>query len=420
MILSKDIKHMTEIQQYFEKFKNMKPYFEINEEEWSYIKETFPKEDVKEVLVDILMNYPLPTAEISEVDAYNDFMKLKGIRWNELLVEGAWFPRKASESKYPLTFGGKQQYIRRLNTGNNASNHFQQENRWGVDGTVSPGPKRTWENRNFMVTLMGGLYTLKFPKVGRNELRVCISLRKYICSLFKPNVAKALYDMVGAKNVLDISAGWGDRLCGFMASEKGEHYVGIDPRRENHPIYEQQAEFYKKHNGFFETDKKATFHCSPAEDMDYSDYTDYFDIVFSSPPYFNVERYSYDDTQSWVRYNNIDVWNKLFLHKTIEKVWPTIRKGGYLAINIADVYATSKGDGKGYQEITNPMNDYISSLGGEYEGCLGMEMAKRPGSAGAGAIIEGDEYKYTEEALLKAEEAKNKTFCEPVWIWKKL
>ena len=57
--------------------------------------------------------------------------------------------------------------------------------------------------------------------------------------------------------------------------------------------------------------------------------------------------------------------------------------------------------------------------GAVYEGCLGMEMAKRPGSAGAGSIIEGDENRYTEEALAKAEEAKNKTFCEPVWIWRK-
>jgi len=371
----------------------MAPYLHINSEEWSYIKSTFDRDDVKDSLAQLCMEYELPYAEITETEARKEYLALKGTRYNELLKEGEWFPRKASESNYPLTFRGKKQFVKRLNTGNSASNFFQQANRWSVDGTVSPGPHRTWASKDFMTSLMGGLYTLKFDEVGRNELRVCLSLRKYICSQFKPNVAKALYDMVGAKNVLDISAGWGDRLCGFMASEKGEHYVGIDPRKENHPI--------------------------PAEDMDYSEYTDYFDIVFSSPPYFNVERYSYDDTQSWVRYNNIDAWNKLFLHKTIEKVWPTIRKGGYLAINIADVYASSKGDGKGYQEITNPMNDYIKSLGGIYEGCLGMEMAKRPGSAGAGAIIEGDEERYTEEALLKAEEAKNKTFCEPVWIWKK-
>ena len=37
--------------------------------------------------------------------------------------------------------------------------------------------------------------------------------------------------------------------------------------------------------------------------------------MFTSPPYFNVERYSYDDTQSWVRYKTINDWNKDFLHK---------------------------------------------------------------------------------------------------------
>lgn len=411
---------MTEIQKYFEKFKDMEPYFEINEEEWTYIKETFPKEEVKEVLADILMDYPLPTAEISEVDAYNDFMKLKGIRWNELLVEGEWFQRKASESNYPLEFRGKPQYIRRLNTGNNSSNHFQQENRWGVDGTVSPGPKRTWETRNFMVTLMGGLYTLKFPKITRNELRVCLSLRKYICSQFKPNVAKALYDYLGGENILDISAGWGDRLAGFFAAHNTEHYVGIDPRKENHPIYREQADFYSKHLTFFEKEKRAEFYALPAEDMNYSQYENHFDIVFSSPPYFSVERYSYDDTQSWIRYKTIDEWNKNFLHKTIEKVWPSIKVGGYLCINIADVYANSGGN-REYQKITDPMNDFISTLdGSQYEGCLGMAMAVRPGSVGAGGLIDGDEDRFTNEALEKAKQNKGKTFGEPVWIWKKI
>jgi len=46
-------------------------------------------------------------------------------------------------------------------------------------------------------------------------------------------------------------------------------------------------------------------------------------------------------------------------------------------------------------------------------------MAKRPGSAGAGAIIDGDEGRYSEEALSKAEEAKNKIFAEPVWVFRK-
>jgi hypothetical protein len=408
-----------EIKEYFEQFKGMKPYLHITKPQWSYIKETFPILEVKEILADLCMEYELPFADISESDALASYRKLKGTWWADLLTEGEWFPRKASESRYPLTFRGKQMYFRRLNTGNEASNYFQQENRWGVDGTVSPGPKRTWETREFMVSLMGGLYTLKFDEVGKNELRVCLGLRKYICSQFKPNVAKALYDYLEVENVLDFSAGWGDRLAGFYASESGKHYVGIDPRKENHPIYQQQADWYEKHRTFFEVEKKAEFHCAAAEDFDFSQYQNHFDIVFTSPPYFNVERYSYDETQSWVRYKSIDAWNELFLHKVIHNLWGSIRSGGYLAVNIADVYAKSNDREKGYVEITNPMNDYIQSLGGVYEGCLGMEMAKRPGSAGAGAIIEGDEGRYSEEALAKADEAKNKTFCEPVWVFRK-
>ena len=409
---------MTEIQKYFEKFKDMKPYFEITEPEWDYIKETFEIDDVKEVLSDILMEYPLPTAEISEKAAYTDFMRLKGIRWNELLVEGDWFQRKASDSQYPLLFRGKPQYIRRLNTGNNSSNHFQQENRWGVDGSASPGPKRTWETRAFMVTLIGGLYSLKFKKITRNELRICLSLRKYICSQFKPNVAKAFYQMMDSENILDFSAGWGDRFAGFMASPNTKHYVGLDPRKENHPIYHQQGEFYDKHLGFFENKKKWEFHETAAEDFDFTPYKDHFNMVFTSPPYFSVERYSHDDTQSWVRYKNIDDWNKNFLHATIEKIWPSIKKGGFIAVNIADVFASSGGERR-YLEITNPMNDFIKSLGGTYEGCLGMEMAKRPGSVGAGALIEEDRDRYTEEALRKHDENVGKTFCEPIWIFRK-
>jgi tRNA1(Val) A37 N6-methylase TrmN6 len=107
------------------------------------------------------------------------------------------------------------------------------------------------------------------------------------------------------KTILDFSAGWGDRLAGFYASETGEYYLGIDPRKENHSIYEEQAKFYSEHLGFFEHEKKSDFICEPAEDVDLSKYENFFDIAFTSPPYFNVERYSYDDTQSWVRYKTL-------------------------------------------------------------------------------------------------------------------
>ena len=401
---------------YFDKFYNMEPYLEINEKEWEYIKETFEKDDVKESLAKVAMTYPLPYPDLSEKKAYKDFQKLKGMKWNEIMVEGDWYAREGTQYTYDLLHDGKPLYFRRLNAGNISSNYFQIKNRWSVDGSVSPGPKRTWESEKFMTTLMGSAYSLKMPKITKNILRTMIGLRKYICSQFKPNVAKIIYDMFKSENILDFSMGWGDRLAGFYASEHGKHYVGLDPRKENHPIYLEQSEFYQKHLGFFEHERKCDFHCSPAEDFDFAPYKEHFDMVFTSPPYFSVERYSYDDTQSWVRYKDIDDWNKDFLHSTLGRLWDSVKKGGYVLINISDVYSNAKwSTDRGWLEICNPMNDYLSKLG-TYQGCIGMEMAKRPNSGGAGTAKSYEGSVWTEKSL---ENKEDKKFGEPIWVWKK-
>ena len=405
--------------EYFDRFKGMEPYLNINQHEWNYIKETFDKDDVKESLAKVAMTYPMPYAEITESDAHTELRKLKGMRHNEVLTEGEWFAREGTEYKYDLTWQGKQQYFRRVNIGNKASNYFQQENRWSVDGSVAPGPKRTWESEKFMTSLMGAAYSLKLPYIDKKYLRTMISLRKYICSQFKPNVAKILYDKLGSKNILDFSAGWGDRLAGFYGSETGEFYMGIDPRKENHPIYKEQSSFYEKHRSMFEVEKKSLFLESPAEDVDFSEYENKFDTVFTSPPYFNVERYSYDDTQRWENYKDITDWNEKFLQKTLKNLWCSVKAGGYLLVNISDVYTNSKwSTERGWLEICNPMNDFLSTFhDSEYQGCIGMEMAKRPNSGGAGTAKSED---YNEETLQKTEETKDKRFCEPIWVWRKI
>ena len=402
---------------YFDKFYDMEPYLFIDEVEWEYIKNTFDKQDVRESLAKVAMSYPPPYMDISEKDALKQLQKLKGMRHNEILVEGEWFAREGTEYRYDLTFEGKQQYFKRNNTGNDSSNYFQQKNRWSVDGTIAPGPHRTWESHKFMTTLIGSAYSLKLPKIDKSAFRVMIGLRKYICSQFKPNVAKVLYDKLESKSILDFSAGWGDRLAGFYTSETGESYLGIDPRKENHPIYEEQKQFYEKHRTMFEVPKKSMFVEYPAEDFEYQ--KNMYDTVFTSPPYFSVERYSYDDTQSWVRYKDIDTWNTQFLQKTLEKIWPSIKRGGYLLVNIADVFARTGGQ-RNMVEICNPMNNFLSTFhDSEYKGCIGMEMAKRPNSGGAGMARESDE-RFQDSTIQRAEETKDKRFCEPIWIWRKL
>ena len=406
---------------YFDKFLNQEPYLHIDEKEWTFVKGYFEKEDVRESLAKVAMTYPMPTMEMTEEDCRRDFNKLKGTWVYDILKEGEWFARSEAGYEWPLTYRaglsrGKQWYFARNNTGNKASNYFQQENRWSVESSGYPGPKRTWETFDFMKSLMGAAYSLKLDKIDRSILRTMIGLRKYICSQFKPNVAKAMYDLFKAKNIMDFSMGWGDRLAGFYASMNTELYVGVDPRKENHPIYREQSRYYDSSLTMFETPKKVDFYREAAEDFYYDGYDDTFDIIFTSPPYFNIERYGNDDNQSWVRYKDIDSWNNQFLQKALDNMLPTLKSGGKLCVNISDVNAVSKG--KKWLKICDPMNEFIDEYGDmEYKGCIGMEMARRPNSGGAGTAKDTNQFK--ESTLDLVEKTKDIRFCEPIWIWEK-
>ena len=403
---------MEKITDYFKKFYNMKPYLFIDEKEWKYILDTYEKDDVIEELSKALHTYPCPIPEITEKETLKSLNKLKGVKWPDLLIDGKWFPRNERETKYELT----PKYFKRDNKGNNASNPFHIETRWKVDWTRMPSGWKTWQTVKGIKTIVRAYYTLDkvLLKVDLQTLRMATTLRKYVASQFKPSIAKAFYDYFGSVNVLDFSAGWGDRLAGFYCGETTSHYVGLDPNTLNHPNYQRQVEFYKKHQTFFEEEKYVDMFCCPAEDFtDYDLYNDYFDTIFTSPPYFDVEKYSDEDTQSYKRYKTIDSWNENFLHETLRLIIPTLKKNGILAVNIADVYHESV---KGYVDITNAMNDYIKSQGLKYEGCIGMEMTKRFNSAGAGKAV--SDY-YSDNLKEKAVITEDMAFGEPIWIWRK-
>ena len=202
-------------------------------------------------------------------------------------------------------------------------------------------------------------------------------------------VVECLYDIFEAKNILDFSSGWGDRLSGFYSSEKTVSYTGIDPNQRLYKEYEKQNKLYKKYKN-----KDVQLFEACAEDFDLNQLNKKFDFIFTSPPYFNIEKYTQEENQSWKKYRKFDVWLNEFLFKTLRNAWEQLEEGGVLAINISDVYS-----GHRINNICDPMNDFISSLDNSfYMGCLGMKMSKRPNN------------KTTQ---------KEGTFVEPVWFFSK-
>ena len=72
------------------------------------------------------------------------------------------------------------------------------------------------------------------------------------------------------------------------------------------------------------------------------------DFAFTSPPYFDTERYSNEKTQSFLKFTNIESWKDKFLRKTIDNVYRGLKQNKFMALNVADV----KNHYDGFEEDT--------------------------------------------------------------------
>ena len=360
----------------------------IDKGNWYKLKTSHSMEDLKDAISDTIEDLPLPLVKYTKQDAKESFDELERFDARTLMTKDSLYSK--ADYKYELGHW----YLKNSVVGRKASNYFHQFARWKVQHASHTSPFRSWTIKKFHQTFLNPLWTLNMSEVNNKTLRMCIQMRMYMAAQYPPAVAKCIYNLFEAKDVLDFSMGWGDRLAGFHASN-AESYTGIDPN-------ENTFKNYSRQNTLYETEKKTEFIQAPAEDVDLRDSE--FDMVFTSPPYFHLERYADDETQSWKRYGkDIDVWLGDFLFPVLEKCWNSLKDGGTMIINIADVYASkTKTENKSYLSICDPMNDFIQSLPqSNYTGCIGLQLNRRPGSNN------------------DKPESKGKKIIEPMWVWKK-
>jgi DNA modification methylase len=187
-------------------------------------------------------------------------------------------------------------------------------------------PKQYWEqNKEFVITEA----ILNYGEETPYTLRETIYKLAGECTEFRPTVLAAFIKMYNAKRVLDPAAGSGSRLIAAMAL--GVEYVGVDPNSAIHPIYQEMI------NHFAAADKdRYQMIQSPFEDAILPDMT--FDLIMSSLPYFTLEKYSDEDTQSISRYPTRDEWFNNFLIPILNKAWNTLEIGGHMCINLNDIF----------------------------------------------------------------------------------
>lgn len=157
---------------------------------------------------------------------------------------------------------------------------------------------------------------------------------------FAPMNARELFSRFTPENgvVWDYCTGFGGRALGALSSPKNIKYVGTDPNTETmynlHRMCEFMKETYEGDVTLGIPEVNYELRCMGAEDFDYPDNS--IDFAFSSPPYFDLEIYSDEDTQSVNKYSGLDGWLEGFVRPTVMNLYRVLKPGSMYGVNIAD------------------------------------------------------------------------------------
>jgi RimJ/RimL family protein N-acetyltransferase len=145
------------------------------------------------------------------------------------------------------------------------------------------------------------------------------------CNNFQCTLAYTIYKIFNARNILDSSAGWGDRLIAAIAV--GANYTGYDPSICLKPLYKNIIKDLCEENN----KKNYNIISQPFEEVIIKQE---YDVVLTSPPFFDLEIYEDNKQQSIVKYPSEDGWLKNFLLVLVDKNIDGLITGGYLIMYI--------------------------------------------------------------------------------------
>lgn len=156
---------------------------------------------------------------------------------------------------------------------------------------------------------------------------------------FPPDKAREFYyyyyslDNAININCLDTSCGFGSRMSSVLLS--GGNYFGIDA---NTTLCQHLNDYYNflLNNQVISDNQKFNV-INGGSEIFYKQYENMMDVCFTSPPYFNLEKYSDDDFSSTANYDNYDNWVKNFVQPTVNNIYRYLKVGGYAMINIKNI-----------------------------------------------------------------------------------
>lgn len=159
-------------------------------------------------------------------------------------------------------------------------------------------------------------------KVYKEIYNICISA----INIMRPLNCMEIYTRFNAKRVLNFCAGWGGSTVAAAALNLDAHY-GLEINNDLKEPYDNMITYLRSKSN---TDFSVWF--GDAVNFDYS--TIDYDTVFSSPPYYFIEKYANN-----IIYKSKADMDEKFYKPLFSKSFLHLKKGGYFIINICkEVY----------------------------------------------------------------------------------
>lgn len=193
-----------------------------------------------------------------------------------------------------------------------------------------------------------------------------------IPSNFRPMNAKALYEKFVPKGgtIYDFSCGYGGRMLGALSSKNNYNYFGVEPNTETFHNLNRLGKYIEETTG-----RKNSFKIYNTVSEDFKlNREEFVDFAFSSPPYFNLEKYSDEETQSYIKYPELESWLQEYVKPTIERIHTFLKPDALYAVNIADFNV-----GKRRVEFVDKWIELSEECGFTYIKSIAMKLEGRSG-----------------------------------------
>ena len=154
-------------------------------------------------------------------------------------------------------------------------------------------------------------------------------------SNFRPTAAYVVYRHFLPEGGLtwDMCGGYGGRLLGAIKSNV--NYIATEPCKPTFDGLKGIASDFKSSPTLFKKPSHQEILITGSEV--FVPDKNSLDLAFTSPPYFDTEKYSNESTQSYIKYPTKEKWVNGFLRNTIANCRVGLKKGKHMIINISNV-----------------------------------------------------------------------------------